>query len=84
MTIMIYSTGQPMQTVTPPLTPGTTYVLGLSGPPWGTVTFHCEGGCEDCPQSLDFPEDSPQTEFICPNCPKIVANCPGHQERVLR
>lgn len=84
MTIAIYSTGSPAVPVTPPLTAGTTYVLGLSGAPWGTVSFDCDASCENCPQPLDFSADSPQTEFICPDCPKITARCPGHPDRVLR
>lgn len=81
--IVVYTTGQPAVPASVPLTPGTTYVLGLNGEPWGTVTFQCQG-CPNCPQPLDFTQDSPQTEFICPDCPKIVAVCPGHPDRVLR
>ena len=84
MAIVVYTTGSPAVPAKAPLTPGTFYVIGLDGPPWGTVTFDCDG-CPNCPQPLDFNADSPQTEFgPCPDCPVIVAHCQGHPEKVLR
>lgn len=78
MPIVIYG-------ATPPIAPGTFFTICLEAPPSAVGTVHFYGQPTDqVPADLDFPKDDNCTKMLMPDCTKLVAQCPGHPDVVLR
>lgn len=69
----------------PPITPGTFFTICLEAPPSAVGTVHFIGEpAANVPGDLSFPKGDNCTKMMMPECTKLVAQCLGHPDVVLR